>query len=267
MAAHRYPVVLFDLDGTLIDSIPLILESMRHALRAHGLPVPGDDVILAGVGRRLEAQMERFARSRDEALALAATYREHNLAVHDDWVRVFPGVPEVVRALDGDGVRLGVVTSKRSDGARRGLEVTGLARHFPVLVAADHVDGGKPHPEPIHRALAAMGWGRDAAPPAAVYVGDTTHDLEAAHAAGIDAIAVTWGVGDPKALAAARPHQAASPSLPSLRGTGGPRPMGLGRVRGGGRWRRGRPRIATPRRASSNARRRGWRGGSPSRGG
>lgn len=194
--------MLFDLDGTLIDSIPLIRESLRHTLRAHGFPVPPDDALLAGVGRPLEAQMGRWARDAAEAAAMTATYRAHNLAIHDDWVRAFDGVAEVLDALCSHGTRLGVVTSKRSDGAHRGLERTGLARWFRVVVGADHVTRGKPDREPIDRALRALDAAGDAR---AVYVGDATHDVEAAHAARIDSVAVTWGVGHADRLAAARP--------------------------------------------------------------
>jgi pyrophosphatase PpaX len=209
-----WDVVLFDLDGTLIDSIPLIRESLRYTLKAHGRDVPPDDVLMSSVGRPLEDTLARWARDAEETTAMALTYRDYNLAVHDDWVRLIEGIDGIVEALHEGGARLGVVTSKRSDGAHKGLAVTGLARWFPVLVAADHVTRGKPDREPIDRALAAL----DAPAGArAVYIGDATHDIEAAHAAGIDAIAVTWGVGSAAQLAATQPAHLVA-STDALRG-------------------------------------------------
>lgn len=198
----RWDAVLFDLDGTLLDSIALILESYRHTLDAHGLPPRTDEDVLSGLGQTLDAQFRRWFGDEGPIDALVATYIAHNLEVHDRFVRPYPGINAVVEALHGAGVPLGVVTSKRRRGARKGLDALGLSRRFEVLVAGDDVERPKPDPQPVERALGAMGSPR---PERAVLVGDATHDVHAGRAAGVRTIAVTWGAGVPEQLRAAEP--------------------------------------------------------------
>ncbi|HXG44423.1 MAG TPA: HAD-IA family hydrolase [Gemmatimonadales bacterium] len=181
--------VLFDLDGTLIDSIGLILASYRHTLSAHGLPPAGDAEWLRGVGRPLRVQLGPWASDPAELEAMVRTYREYNLANHDRMVRVFDGVPELVRRLRGGGRRLGVVTSKTRDGAHRGLRLAGIEDAIEVMVCADDVVHPKPHPEPVTRAVTALG----VEPARTLYVGDSLHDLHAGRAAGVLTAAVLWG--------------------------------------------------------------------------
>lgn len=193
--------VLFDLDGTLIDSIELILASYRHTLAVHGYPAVDDGEWLEGVGRPLRVQLSRWARSAAELEALAVTYREFNLANHDRMVRVFAGIPELVRLLRAGGYRLGVVTSKSEEGTRRGLRLAGLQEAMDVLVCADDVEHPKPHPEPVTRAVALLG----AEPAQTVYVGDSIHDMRAGRAAGVLTAAVLWGPFRRRDLEAAEP--------------------------------------------------------------
>jgi pyrophosphatase PpaX len=181
--------ILFDLDGTLIDSIELILASYRHTLTAHGFPVNGDDAWLAGLGRPLQVQLGQWARSETELAALVATYRAYNLAHHDRMVRTFDGVPELLAALRQHDYRLGVVSSKNRDGCRRGLSLVGLEDAMEVLVSADDVSNPKPDPEPVTRALLLL----DADPGATVYVGDSIHDMQAGRGAGVRTAAALWG--------------------------------------------------------------------------
>lgn len=194
-----FDAVLFDLDGTLLDSIELILASYRHTLAAHGLPPRSDEDVLAGLGTTLEDQFRRWGHE-VELEALAATYVAHNHALHDALARPFAGVTEVVHELHGAGVPLGLVTSKRRLGGQRGLRSLGLEGRFAVEVYGDEVARPKPHPEPVLRALAGLGL----APSARVtFVGDAIHDVDAGRAAGVHTIAVTWGSGRPDELAAA----------------------------------------------------------------
>lgn len=181
--------VLFDLDGTLIDSVELILRSYRHTLQHHRGTVPPDEVWLEGLGTPLWEQFRLFTDDPQEIEAMVATYREHNLQHHDALVRVFPGVPEAVDALKARGVRLGVVTSKLRTGTLRGLERCGLDGQFEVLVCADDVTRPKPHPEPVERAVELLG----ATPATTLFVGDSPHDLAAGRAAGVYTGAVLWG--------------------------------------------------------------------------
>jgi len=189
MSTRRFSTFLFDLDGTLIDSIELIMASYQHTLRTHRGHVPPDEIWLAGLGTPLRMQFRRFTDDDAEIEAMVATYQAHNLAHHDALVRDYPGVPEMVRALSARGTRLGVVTSKRRPGTMLGLAKGGFDGLFEVLVTADDVERPKPHPEPVERALEQLG----AAAADTVFVGDSPHDLAAGKGAGVATAAVLWG--------------------------------------------------------------------------
>ncbi len=197
----RFDAVLFDLDGTLLDSIELILASYHHTIRVHGLPPQTDAAILDGLGTPLEAQLSRWTDDAASVPQMVETYRSHNLAIHDEMVRPYPGVSEIVHGLRDAGAKLAVVTSKRRDGTRRGLSVLGLSEVFDELVCADDVTRAKPHPEPVERALARLG----VTPERAVFVGDSTHDMRAGRAAGVRTAAVLWGPFTREALAPTEP--------------------------------------------------------------
>lgn len=189
--ATRPPIrtVLLDLDGTLIDSVQLILDSYRHTLAAHGLPPRSDEDWLRGVGTPLKAQFADWQEDAAMLERLIATYREYNLAHHDRMVRVYPGVLEAVRAIKAAGLQTGLVTSKNRQGACRGLGLVGLEAMMDVLVCADEVANHKPHPEPVEKAVALLG----ADPETTVYVGDSVHDMRSGRAAGVRTAAVLWG--------------------------------------------------------------------------
>ncbi len=191
------PVVVFDLDGTLVDSLPGIVESFRAAFAARGLPPPPPRAVYAQIGKPLESMCAAFAEPQ-EVPRLAAAYRAHYLDTACDTSRAFPGVADVLATLGARGVLRVVATTKRSDLARRMATAAGLD---DVL---DHVQGtdgfaAKPAPDVVHRAIAAVG-GRGL-----WMVGDTVHDVEAGRAAGISTYAVTWPGGDGSRVRAARP--------------------------------------------------------------
>lgn len=192
---------LFDLDGTLLDSIDLILTSFHHTSQAHFGREWSDAYWLAGVGTPLRTQLERIASSDEELDALLQTYREFNLHKHDEMAKPYPGVIDVVRKLHGDGAKLGLVTSKLSTGARRGLRLLGLEAELPVRVCADDVENGKPHPEPVLRALELL----DSHPSDALFIGDSDHDILSGNAAGVTTVAVGWGPFARETLEAAKP--------------------------------------------------------------
>jgi pyrophosphatase PpaX len=181
--------VLFDLDGTLIDSVRLILDSYHHTLATHGLPPRSDEEWLAGVGTPLTVQFATWRDDPETLQALIATYREYNLKHHDRMVTVYPGVVEAVRALKEDGIATGLVTSKNRAGALRGLTLVQLEALMDVLVCADEVENPKPHPEPVEKAVRLL----SADPRATVYVGDSVHDMLSGRAAGVRTAAVLWG--------------------------------------------------------------------------
>jgi pyrophosphatase PpaX len=181
--------VLFDLDGTLIDSVRLILDSYHHTLATHGLPPRTDEEWLAGVGTPLAVQFAAWEGDPVTLEALIATYREYNLKHHDRMITVYPGVVDVVRSLKSEGIATGLVTSKNRAGAVRGLTLAQLEALMDVLVCADEVENPKPHPEPVQKAVRLLG----ADPLATVYVGDSIHDMHSGRAAGVRTAAVLWG--------------------------------------------------------------------------
>lgn len=195
--------IVFDLDGTLIDSLGLILASYRHTMETHlGRRLP-DDLWVRGMGTPLAVQMRAFTTDEAEAAAMVRTYQEHNLANHDRLVRPYPGVRDAVHAMRAAGSVLAIATSKRAVATRMGLRHCGFPEEwFAGIVTADDVMRPKPDPEPVLRALALAG---ETDPGRAVYVGDSVHDMRAGRAAGVTTVAVLWGPNSREALAPAEP--------------------------------------------------------------
>jgi pyrophosphatase PpaX len=185
----RFEAFLFDLDGTLIDSVDLIFASYRHTLLQYRDTAPPDSVWLKGLGTPLRQQLRPFARDRAELEAMVATYRDFNYAHHDAMVRPFPGTRSALEQLKSFGLGLAVVTSKARNGLQRGLSLCGLDDLFPVLVSADDVARHKPDPAPVQRALDLLEVEADQA----VMVGDSPHDMEAGRQAGTHTAAALWG--------------------------------------------------------------------------
>ncbi len=181
--------VLFDLDGTLIDSIRLILDSYHHTLAQHGIPARTDEQWLKGVGTPLTVQLAEWRDELRTIEAMIATYREFNLKHHDRMVTVYPGMADAVRAIKAAGLQTGLVTSKNRQGALRGLTLVGLEAMMDVLVCADEVTYPKPHPEPVEKAVALLG----SNPATTLYVGDSVHDMYSGRAAGVRTAAALWG--------------------------------------------------------------------------
>jgi len=195
-----FSIVLFDLDGTLVDTNGLIVATFQHILKSElGLDVPKEQ-IYRHFGEPLPVSMARYSPERAEELVLK--YRAWNLANHDRLIRQFPGVPEMVAALKAAGVRLGVVTSKRRDTALRGLRVTGLDPYFDVIVGMDETERHKPEPDPIYLALDRLG---DKPGDHVLMVGDSTFDMRCGHNAGVKTAAVGWTVIDRVELTGANP--------------------------------------------------------------
>jgi pyrophosphatase PpaX len=187
-----FSTLLFDLDGTLIDSIDLILRSYRHTMRTHRGEEPPDDVWMEGLGTPLWVQFRHWTQDEAEIRAMVETYRTYNLAHHDELVRPYDGVVEAVLRLDTAGKTLGLVTSKMRGGALKGLRLAGLETAFDVVVGSDEVTNPKPHPEPVLLALERL----DRRPADAVFIGDSRHDIECGRAAGVKTAAVLWGPFD-----------------------------------------------------------------------
>jgi pyrophosphatase PpaX len=193
--------VLFDLDGTLIDSIALIVAAMHHAFEGFGGAVPADADWMAGIGTPLSKQLALYARDEAELANLRERYRAYQAIHHDTRVREFPGTTETLEALHARGLAMALVTSKVDLLARRGLDLTGLARFITIVVGADSVGKHKPHPEPVLLALERLGVSAGEA----VFVGDSPHDISAGNAAGVVTIGALWGPFTREQIAVAGP--------------------------------------------------------------
>ena len=196
--------VVFDLDGTLIDSIGLIVASFRHAAEVVLERVLTEDEAVARWGEPLQLRAAHLAPGRaDEFIAAYTAFYDAN---HDRLCRPFTGVPEMLAALAARGVRLGVATSKRRRSTMQALERCGLARWIGAAISAEDVPVPKPAADPVLAALARLG----AAPADAWMVGDGVFDVEAARRAGVRSVAALWGTREREALLGARADYVAS---------------------------------------------------------
>ena len=183
----RYSTVLFDLDGTLIDSGAMILASFRHATATVlAREIPDAELIAAVGGSSIDEQMRAFDAERVDELVRA--YREHNAPLHAG-LQAFDGIMKVVDELSREGRKLGIVTAKRRRALDLALAALPLERAFETFVTSEDTKRHKPHPEPVLLALARLG----ADPSDAAFVGDSPFDVGAAKAAGVFAVAVSWG--------------------------------------------------------------------------
>jgi pyrophosphatase PpaX len=213
---HPPAAVLFDLDGTLIDSITLIVEAARHAFSACDIAAPDDAAWLGDLGLPLRTMFSRFA-AEGRIDELIGHYREYQIANHDRLVSCYGEIPETLGALKELGYTLGVVTSKSERLAERGLAHTQLGQYFDTIVGLEACTRHKPDPEPVNTALARLGF------PAsdAIFVGDSPHDMASGKAAGTAVAAVLWGPFTRAQLEASEPDLIlATPSelLEGLRG-------------------------------------------------
>ena len=195
----RWPTVLFDLDGTLADTIPLIVASYQHAFRTVLGTEPSEELARSWIGRPLLPALLEEAPEHGHALDLA--YREWNLANTERLIQRYAGVPELLTALRSAGVRTGVVTSKRRQTAQLAMAAVGIEGLIEVVGALEDTSVHKPAPDPLLHGAAALG----VDPAQCAYVGDAVVDVRAAQAAGMAAVAVTWGAGLREQLAAAGP--------------------------------------------------------------
>ena len=183
------PAILFDLDGTLIDSIELILGAARHAFIGFDGRAPTDEEWRAGIGRPLQTVLREYAPDDAEAARLFGRYRAYQLEHHDRLVRPYEGVVDTVQWLADQGHPMALVTSKADWLAEKALVLVGLDRLIPTIVGCDTCVNHKPHPEPVERALDLLGGTAGNA----LFVGDSPHDVESGRAAGVMTVGVTWG--------------------------------------------------------------------------
>ncbi len=217
MSGVRREALVFDLDGTLIDSLPDIVGAFRDAFAANELPVPAEGEVAALIGAPLEEMAARFVADEARIAAVCDAYRRIYPTRFTRSTRPFPGVVEVLRTLRADGWRLAVATTKRTSMAVRLTDALDLS---PLLDHVQGTDAGVPHkpaPDVLRLAAAAVG-----AEPRWM-VGDTVTDLQAGRAAGLRTFAVTWGTHDVARLAGERPDVLAADldGLPAAVGTPG----------------------------------------------
>ena len=188
------------MDGTIVDSIPLIVESFRHTVEKHtGLHLP-DEVFIAGIGMPLLEQLKTFGRDEAECLAMREMYSLYYVK-HAGRVQPFDGADTLLRYLKTRGYKQGIVTSKSRAGLDRVLRQFDWVELFDATVGADEVSQGKPHPEPIHLAMKVL----DVEASETWMIGDSPHDLQAGRAAGVRTGAVAWGPFEPSIIAENKP--------------------------------------------------------------
>lgn len=186
---RSYTTVFFDLDGTILDTCSSILGSLRITTRkVLGRVIP-DEVLIAKVGQPLITQIESFTATPEERDAVLAAYRQHNEVNLNEKIQPFEGIGKTVDELRDAGFRTGVVTSKRRSIAESSLAYFGLRERFECLVGLEDTANHKPHPEPLFKAAELL----RVPLVECVYVGDSPYDMQAAHAADIPCIGVTWG--------------------------------------------------------------------------
>ncbi|MDG4657160.1 pyrophosphatase PpaX [Ectobacillus antri] len=180
--------VLFDLDGTLINTNELIISSFLHTLNTYYPETYKREDVLPFIGPSLTETFSALDPERTEEMI--ACYRAYNHANHDALVEEYETVYETVEALHKQGYKLGIVTTKARVTVEMGLKLFDLRKFFDVIVTIDDVTNVKPHPEPIEQALRLL----DAKPEEALMVGDNHHDILGGRSAGTRTAAVAWSI-------------------------------------------------------------------------
>ncbi|CAM4293336.1 pyrophosphatase PpaX [Paenibacillus alkaliterrae] len=193
--------MLFDLDGTIIDTNELIIRSFIESLQGYVPEDFGRDHIIPSMGNPLTDQMRLFS-GLEDVTHLVAAYREVNLRLHDEYVKAFDYVNEVIATLHEKSIKIGVVTTKMRLTTERGLKFVGLYDYVDAIVTIDDVVNPKPHPEPVSKAIGLLG----ADPATTIMVGDSMVDIESAVAAGAVAVGVAWSLKGEQKLKAAGAH-------------------------------------------------------------
>jgi len=179
--------ILFDLDGTLIDTNELIYKSFVHTFDHYGYSFSKEEILQFNGPPLIETFTELNPDLADEMIE---TYRKHNLKHHNDYVTLFPNVKETLDLLYENGKQLGIVSAKMRPGVELGLEVTGIKKYFKTIVSVDDIVNPKPHPEPVLKAIKNL----QGEPNTSIMVGDNYHDIESGKNAGVQTVAVAWSV-------------------------------------------------------------------------
>ena len=185
---RRPHAVLFDLDGTLIDSIGLLLACVHHAFEGR-TPAPTDEEWIATLGTPLRAQLSAYIDSDEEIEAVTSKYRTVQREHHDLLTADYPGVRETLVELEKRGHPMGVVTSKSNEMMDRGLAWLGALAMMGTRIGMNSCELHKPDPTPVRVALEELGY----EPHEALFLGDSPHDIKSGNAAGVISVAALWG--------------------------------------------------------------------------
>jgi phosphoglycolate phosphatase len=199
--AKRYDLIVFDWDGTVMDSTAVIAASIQAACRDLDLPVPSDEDARHVIGMGLGQALRYAVPDASEAMygPLVERYRYHYLA-QDNAIPLYADARETIAELHGAGYRLAVATGKSRSGLERAMQSSGMVGYFHAMRTAD-MTFSKPHPAMLLEIMDELG----ATPERALMVGDTTHDLQMALNAGVDALGMTHGAHPADQLRALRP--------------------------------------------------------------
>lgn len=214
----RYSTVLFDLDGTIIDTNELIIQTFLYTLESYFPGKFSREDVLPHLGQTLFEQMERFG-GKERVDELVAHYREYNIRMHDELVRDFPYVLEVLEELKRIGVTMGVVTTKMQKTAYMGMALYGIDKYMKTTVTYESTPEHKPHPAPVLKAIQELG----ADPAKTLMVGDSEYDIQAGQSAGVATAGVAWSLKGPDYLSEYKPDyllQDMLELLPVVRGDG-----------------------------------------------
>lgn len=194
----KLKAVLFDLDGTLLNSIPLIRRSFEQVFADLGIPW-GDGAVMKTVGLPLRQVAESYALGQEDRFLKAYTefYRDHQRGM----LELFPGTKEALEALDRSGYRLALVTSKRREPAVSNIAITGLDQYLEHVVTVDDASRPKPYPDCLLRGLELLA----TEPDRAIYVGDSWYDVQTGKNAGVATAGVTWGIASREELGPYQP--------------------------------------------------------------
>ena len=197
---YPYQTVIFDLDGTLLDTLQDLADSTNYALSVHRMPARTLEEVRTfvgnGVGRLIHLAVPEGTPAEEEAACLA-DFRAHYLLNMENKTAPYPGVPALLEHLQAAGIRTAVVSNK-FDGAVKGLCQNYFGDRLPVAIGESQGVARKPAPDTVFRALAELGAGADRA----VYVGDSDVDIATARNAGLPCISVSWGFRDADFLTA-----------------------------------------------------------------
>ena len=185
----RTDTVLFDFDGTVMDTNNVIIQSWQHTFRTLENREEDLDKIIKTFGEPLEVTMRNLFPHVpvEESIAIYRSYHYNNFG---ELISVFPGMKELIRELKGRGCKLGLVTSRLRKTTMQGLEKYGLAEFFDAVVTADDTSKHKPDPEPVNIALEKLG----SRPENSIMVGDTMFDILCARNAGVKSVLVSWAL-------------------------------------------------------------------------